>query len=1014
MLRSFLVSFAAFVSLCLSCLATPTHEIVTSFETPPLSPGFGALTVGPDGKFWGTTTHGGAYNFGTIYRVDPATGDWKTLLSFTSNRAYDRGSSPGGALLHDGAGYLWGSTETGGANGFGTIFKYHVATGALTTLVDFTNRDPGNKGATAAGRLVDDGAGSYWGVTQYGGNSSGYGTVFKIDRSTGQLTTVVEFTSNGATNKGAEPLAGLVSDNNGFLWGSTSKGGANDAGTIFKINPATGVLTTVIEFNFAGPSNKGANPAGELLRDQAGFFWGTTTYGGTDGYGTVFKINIATGVLTTLVEFKNNSGTVNRGAYPYGQLVSDGAGSYWGTASEGGINQVGTVFKVNASTGALTSVFELRTNAGAASTGTNPKAGLLHDGSGFLWGTTGQGAQIGTDTIFKVNQSTGAFSTVVTFMTNVTANKGKAPYGGVVSDGKGFLWGTTRSGGPRSQGTIYKTNEISGETTTVVELNENGTRGAAPTTELLNDGAGFFWGTTEQGGNNTYGTVFKVNINTGQLTTLADFQDGGTVKGSSPKSGLVNDGAGFFWGTTNSGANDFSGTIYKINASTGAFTNVYQFSNGTTAANGEKPYGTLVRDGAGFLWGTTSQGGGTSNGTIYKVNISTGAVTRMRQLNPGNVDGANPHAGLASDGAGLFAGTAHQGGAGNFGTVFKIVASTGAFTKLVDFTSNGATNKGADPWGALVSDQSGSFLGTTNKGGANGIGTIFKVNATSGALTTLLEFTGAGPQANCGANPGYGALLRHTDGNYYGTTIAGGPGGAGTVFRIRFGPSPVTRPATLVTTNSATLQGTLNPNGAASAASFEWGTDPTLATSQVINAGTTNASTAPESISAGITGLLPGATYYYRARGTNADSTVPQRGAILSFATIDPDADHDGLPDEWEHEHFGNTTARNATDDGDKDGVVELLEYAFDLDPNKPDNAEMPAAKLEGGYLTITLSKQPGVTFHVETASSPASGSWSSSTTTVLVDNATTLTVRDNVVSSAADARFLHVRVSAP
>ena len=298
--QRFLCLLLTLLALGLQVQAAPVHEIVTGFPVPPLSPSSGTLTPGPDGKYWGTTTHGGAYGLGTIYTVNPSSGDWATVVSFTGNRAYDRGSWPAAGLWHDGAGSMWGTTQRGGANGFGTVFKYDVSSGELTTLVDFTNRDPGTKGASAVGRLVNDGLGFLWGVTSYGGNAEGFGTIFKINTATGELTTVVEFTSNGATNKGALPLAGLVLDGSGFLWGSTSEGGSAGFGTLFKINAATGELTTIVQFTPGSPASMGATPSGELVSDGAGFFWGSTANGGADGYGTIFKLNAATGALTTV------------------------------------------------------------------------------------------------------------------------------------------------------------------------------------------------------------------------------------------------------------------------------------------------------------------------------------------------------------------------------------------------------------------------------------------------------------------------------------------------------------------------------------------------------------------------------------------------------------------------------------------------------------------------------------------------------------------------------------------
>ena len=120
----------------------------------------------------------------------------------------------------------------------------------------------------------------------------------------------------------------------------------------------------------------------------------------------------------------------------------------------------------------------------------------------------------------------------------------------------------------------------------------------------------------------------------------------------------------------------------------------------------------------------------------------------------------------------------------------------------------------------------------------------------------------------------------------------------------------------------------------------------------------------------------------------------------------------DGLPNAWQVANWGTTAGHSAQPDFDGDGVVELLEYAFGGDPKSPDAANLPAVVNEGGYLTVTLTKRPGVTFLVQTSPSLQPASWSAVNTTLLIDNSITLKVRDNVAIGAAGSRYLRVRVS--
>ncbi|MES2923614.1 MAG: choice-of-anchor tandem repeat GloVer-containing protein [Verrucomicrobiota bacterium] len=383
----------------------------------------------------------------------PVLAQLETVVEFTGTSGINKGRSPEAGLAGDGAGFFWGTTEQGGANNFGTVFKVNVGTGALTTLVDFTGNGASNKGSGPRAGLSNDGAGFFWGTTNQGG-ANGLGTVFKVNLATGVLTTLVEFTGNGASNKGSFPAAGLARDGAGFFWGTTSLGGANDFGTVFKINQSTGVLTTLVEFTGTGGINRGREPNSALVSDGAGFFWSITYVGGANDHGTVFKVKASTGALTTVIDFTGTSGP-NKGSEPSAELVRDGTGFFWGTTVIGGTNDIGTVFKVKASTGALTTQVEF-TGTSGINQGSFPEAGLTSDGAGFFWGTTEQGSASNLGTVFKVNVASGALTTMVGFTRNGTSNKGNFPRARLVRDGAGFFWGTTAGGGAGDFGTIFK------------------------------------------------------------------------------------------------------------------------------------------------------------------------------------------------------------------------------------------------------------------------------------------------------------------------------------------------------------------------------------------------------------------------------------------------------------------------------------------------------------------------------------------------------------------------------
>ncbi len=334
-------------------------KLVHTFRTnasPPvgMSPLGGLVSDGVDSLLGVTCGSGKADDDGTLYKVNATTGVLTTLIRFSGQTGPHLERFPIAALAPAGSGVFWGSTVLGGTHDTGTVFKFHPATNMLTTVAEFpASPDPDGGSLAPHDALVSDGNGSWWGVN-YSGGAQHYGTVFKVDSITGELTTVVEFTEGTG---GQHPMGSLVSDGQGFLWG-TCAGGVAAPGTLFKVNATTGALTTVLEFTGKGGSNRGMNPETALVSDGHGFLWGCTTRGGRDDAGTLFKVDIASGVLTTLVEFGIQQAT-HKGYRPEAPLVSDGHGAFLGTTMQGGKKNAGTIFKIDIATGVLTTLVEL-------------------------------------------------------------------------------------------------------------------------------------------------------------------------------------------------------------------------------------------------------------------------------------------------------------------------------------------------------------------------------------------------------------------------------------------------------------------------------------------------------------------------------------------------------------------------------------------------------------------------------------------------------------------------------
>jgi uncharacterized repeat protein (TIGR03803 family) len=236
------------------------------------------------------------------------------------------------------------------------------------------------------------------------------------------------------------------------------------------------------------------------------------------------------------------------------------------------------------------------------------------------------------------------------------------------------------------------------------------------------------------------------------------------VDGVFSVAGVVRDPAGNLYGTTKNGGASSQGTVFKIDAS-GNETVLHSFSG----IDGANPSSGLVLDSAGDLYGTTASGGVFNSGTVFEIDTS-GNETVLHSFD--SADGAFPYAGLARDAAGNLYGTTLTGGAAGSGVVFKIDTS-GNETVLHSFSGS----DGGNPFAGVILDSAGNLYGTTFTGGASGYGTVFKLDA-SGNETVLHSFIFAD-----GANP-YGGLALDLAGNLYGTTQHGGASGYGTVFKI--------------------------------------------------------------------------------------------------------------------------------------------------------------------------------------------------------------------------------------
>jgi uncharacterized repeat protein (TIGR03803 family) len=602
--------------------------------------------------------------------------------------------------------------------------------------------------------LVRDSAGNLYGTAAYGGNDDS-GAVFKVDQA-GAYALLHTF--HGAD--GAVPMASLILDQAGNLYGTASMGGAFHNGVVFKLAPS-GAYTVLHNFN----GSDGASPQASLLPDAAGNLYGTTVQGGASGNGVVFKLD-HTGQETVLYSFQGDPD----GSEPHANLIQDAAGNFYGTTAKGGASGRGTVFKLDTNG----SVTVLHSFTGDHLDGAKPMAGLIRDSAGNFYGTTIEGGAftIGgvpiAGTVFKLDAS-GQETVLYSF--NYLAG-GYTPMGNLIRDSAGNLYGAALGGDNQSCtqimlpwyipgcGVVFKLDPAGNET--VLYSFSSGLGGDGPV-GVIRDPAGNFYGATEHGGASNWGAVFKLDT-AGNETVLGSF----TVEtdGAEP-TGLVQDAAGNFYGSTANGGLGpcwspvafGCGVVFKIDRA-GHETVLYSFLDG---ADGSGPTGSPVLDSQGNLYGVTTFGGSPLGlGVVYKVDPQ-GEETVLHTFT-GAGAGQGPAFGLVRDSAGNLYGSTFEGGLACYdytcGVIFK-VDSAGRYTVIRQF--NGGY--GGNAAGALTIDAAGNLYGVAD-GGKWGQGVVFKLD-TAGNYTVLHAFTG-----NAKRDQGLpiGPLLLDSAGNIYGTT----------------------------------------------------------------------------------------------------------------------------------------------------------------------------------------------------------------------------------------------------
>lgn len=715
-----------------------------------------------------------------------------------------------GKLIVGSDGMLYGLAQEGGDFGQGAVFAASPDGAAYTILHSFSR----GEGSQPVGSLVEGADGRLYGMT--------YSTFFRVSRDGSDFRVLRTFT----TAEGASPRGSLIQGPDGTFYGTTATGGASwsSPGSVFKIQPdGTGFKTL---YAFTGGSD-GGYPSSTLALDAQGFLYGTATWGGPSGGGTVFKVRTdgtAFSVLhafagdgatpwggpvwgpggmlygTTSLGGRYNLGSVFRvnadgtgfatlhsfglgdGAYPQGELVLGTDGVLYGTTQFGGppsANGRGTVFGISAD-GAFLSTL----HAFSYTDGATPLTGLARGADGTLYGTTYFGG-LGYGTLFRVSTDGLDFATLWT----PAAPEGDHTNGGLIRGSDGALYGTAMDGG-LGFGTVYKIND-DGSGLSILHAFD-GSDGAHPHTGVVQTPDGALYGTTFGEGVLSLGSVFRINPDGTGFVLLHAFADS---DGSRPGTGLLVGGDGVLYGTTTTGGASHTGTVFRIGADGSGFGVIHSFGTGDDS----QPLGALLQLSDGALYGTTA-GSSSPSGTVFRLATDGTGFQNLHSFAPE----ASPRAGLIQGAGGSLFGTTFFGGAASFGTIFRIDADGGNFATLHSF----ANGEPVYPDGRLSWQPTGWLYGVAG-------GALFRLQPDGSGFETVYR-----PLVEGGLGPDN---LWDADGHTYGA-------GGGDVYRLTLDTSAdlavaVVGPTDPVPTGSPAIFTVTVTNNGPDVASGIWLTD---------------------------------------------------------------------------------------------------------------------------------------------------------------------------------------------
>ncbi|MCB2195038.1 MAG: T9SS type A sorting domain-containing protein [Bacteroidetes bacterium] len=683
-------------------------------------PEYTELYQASNGKLYGVTSDGGENYDGVLYEYDPVEKEYTVIHHFKSEMGY----RPYGALIEAEENVLYGLTSDGGDNFDGVIYKYNLITDTYTVLSHFD----GLNGKEPYGKLLRIDMDLY-GMTMLGGNYND-GVIFKYDLNNDTCIKVMDFE---ASLNGGNPYNSLIQTSDGKIYGMTTYGGTSGEGTVFEFDPVTDTIVQNINLE---ASVTGSEPYGELTEASNGMLYASTYYGGKNNHGAIFELNPTNFSLKKKYDLQYDT----TGSNPEGGLLEAETGYLYGLCYDGGVHDRGTLYKYSIEEDTIyvqnNFYYEGLKKGADPDIGNYPSGTLMKATNGNLYGITNDGGQEIYGTLFEYSISEDTLITRVSF--DAMYNGGEPEHSFIQIENK--LYGTTVYGAKENSGVIY-TYDLVLKKYEILHHFEIYSTGVEPKGDLLHLN-GKLYGIATAGGENSEGVIFEYSLKNKKYTKLYDLDP--WTDGYSGEMGLTLGDNGKLYGTMYRGGANAEGTLFEYTIET----NEYKVIKTFDGTSGENPACKLVQHSNGKIYGTTERGGTYSEGTIFSYDPAGETFTTIHHFGQVNSLGRFPVSQLIESPEGNLYGITFTAD-GDYGAVFEFNPETADYTKIGNITWDGMWQQKS-----IMLASNNKLYGTTYTGGTDNRGVLFSLDLSNNEITKKHDFV-----ESTGCNPYYGYLL---------------------------------------------------------------------------------------------------------------------------------------------------------------------------------------------------------------------------------------------------------------